>query len=166
MSLIDQLNILAERFNEEAEIDEACVCQDAAAEIDRLNGVLNSEIEAHDATKFALVDANVQVAEARREVERLRDLVESVKLEARLHSGEARCHRSTVHSIYQIVTGAKGEPGNWHGAAPICEAFGKLESELAEARRALDLCTESENEYHGKRLSPEDWIAQARKEMT
>ncbi|SDF71912.1 Protein of unknown function [Onishia taeanensis] len=51
----------------------------------------------------------------------LAEKLEAVRLEAKTHAQEARTQRSTVHEIYQLVTGASGEPGDWHGVKPIRE---------------------------------------------
>lgn len=40
-------------------------------------------------------------------------------MQAQIWKGEARCANHTIGQIYQLVTGATGEPGNWHGAGPI-----------------------------------------------
>jgi len=47
------------------------------------------------------------------------NLSERLKLEAQIHAQEARTANSTIAEIYQLVTGATGEPGNWHGAEPV-----------------------------------------------
>lgn len=67
-------------------------------------------------------------------------LIERLKLEAQIHAGEARCHKSTVHEAYQTCTGATGEPGNWHGAEPIKTA-------LAEAKAARTAAEAEKERY-------------------
>lgn len=42
-----------------------------------------------------------------------------LEVEARRWAQEARTQRHTVHQVYQLVTGATGEPGDWHGAEPV-----------------------------------------------
>lgn len=44
---------------------------------------------------------------------------EACKLQAQTWKQEARTANDTISQIYQAVTGAKGEPGNWHGAEPV-----------------------------------------------
>ena len=44
---------------------------------------------------------------------------EACKLQAQIWKQEARCANHTLGEIYQIATGAKGEPGNWNGSKPI-----------------------------------------------
>lgn len=39
--------------------------------------------------------------------------------QAQIWKGEASCSNHTIGQIYQICTGAKGEPGNWNGADPV-----------------------------------------------
>jgi hypothetical protein len=66
-------------------------------------------------------------------------LVDRLRLEAQMHSGEARAHRSTVHEAYQAVTGATGEPGNWHGAEPVREMAARVKVLEDGLRRIIDL---------------------------
>ena len=58
--------------------------------------------------------------------------IERLTQEAQGWAQEARTHKATVHEIYQLVTGATGEPGNWHGAEPVRT---KLASQAAEIER-------------------------------
>lgn len=60
------------------------------------------------------------------EIERLQNLAERLKQEAEGHAQEACTQRSTVHSIYQAIGAQKGD---WNGAEPVIEAFGKLKQE-------------------------------------
>ena len=53
------------------------------------------------------------------------------RAEAQAHAQEARTQRATVHEIYQLITGATGEPGDWNGAEPIRKA-------LDDQRAAMD----------------------------
>lgn len=46
-------------------------------------------------------------------------LIARLKLEAQIHAQEARTANATIAEIYQCVSGATGEPGNWHGAEPV-----------------------------------------------
>lgn len=39
---------------------------------------------------------------------------------------EACAKTATVHEIYQIVSGSKGEPGDWNGAESVRAAFADL----------------------------------------
>jgi hypothetical protein len=80
-------------------------------------------------------------------------LIERLKLEAQIHAGEARCHKSTVHEAYQACTGATGEPGNWHGAEPIKAA-------LTEAKAALT-AAEAEKERLLKEIALFDDVINA-----
>lgn len=72
----------------------------------------------------------------------LEALVERLKQEAQIHSGEARAHEATVRECYQSATGGTGEPATWNGAKPI-ERVISAASDLADAvnttiGRALD----------------------------
>lgn len=42
-----------------------------------------------------------------------------LKLQAETHAQEARTAKATIHEIYQLCTGATGEPGSWNGAEPV-----------------------------------------------
>ncbi len=44
---------------------------------------------------------------------------EACKLQAQIHAQEARTANATIAEIYQVCTGATGEPGNWNGAEPV-----------------------------------------------
>lgn len=46
-------------------------------------------------------------------------IIEQLKQEAQIHAQEARTANRTIAEIYQVVSGATGEPGNWHGAEPV-----------------------------------------------
>jgi hypothetical protein len=76
--------------------------------------------EALNNAKKKLLDAwAAEVAEARALSERLLQ-------EAQIHALEARTANATIAEIYQAVSGATGEPGNWHGAAPVVEELTRL----------------------------------------
>jgi hypothetical protein len=49
----------------------------------------------------------------------LKALVETLKNEARAHAMEAGSANATINEINQFISGATGEPGNWHGAQPV-----------------------------------------------
>lgn len=44
---------------------------------------------------------------------------EACKLQAQIWKQEARTANGTIAEIYQAITGATGEPGNWNGADPV-----------------------------------------------
>jgi hypothetical protein len=75
----------------------------------------------NEAQRLADYDADrrVLIKEQRAEIERLKDLIEHLKIEAQGHAQEARAANSTIAEIYQCVIGSTGEPGNWHGAQPV-----------------------------------------------
>lgn len=74
----------------------------------------------------ALLSENAALAA---ENERQAALVERLKQEAQIHAQEARTANATIAEIYQCVTGATGEPGNWNGAAPVRELVERLRKE-------------------------------------
>jgi chromosome segregation ATPase len=66
----------------------------------------------------------------------LRQLAERVKLEAQMHAQEARTANATIAEIYQVISGATGEPGNWHGAEPVREYVAGLRRDRDEWKDA------------------------------
>jgi hypothetical protein len=56
----------------------------------------------------------------------------NLRLQAEVWACEADTQKSTVHECYQIVTGAKGEPGDWSGSKPVREAFNELKARVKE----------------------------------
>lgn len=54
-----------------------------------------------------------------------------LKLEAQCHAQEARTANATVHEIYQVISGATGEPGNWNGADPVKAYVAKAQERIA-----------------------------------
>lgn len=100
------------------------------------------------------------------ENDRLLTLTSDLRLQAQTHAMEARGANSKIAEIYQIISGGKGEPGNWRGAKPVREyveaAKGeimRLETELAlskpvYSRRQLEVRAEAA-EAEVKRLEAE-----------
>jgi len=76
--------------------------------------------------------------EAAAEIERLQNLTDRLRLEAQIHSGEARTANASLHEAYQAVSGRTGEPGNWNGAEPVKSEIERLRGRLAEAERVID----------------------------
>lgn len=66
------------------------------------------------------------------EVEGLKTLNADLLMQAKGHAQEARAANSTIYEIYQVLSGGKGEPGNWNGAEPA-----RRYVEAAEARLKL-----------------------------
>lgn len=58
--------------------------------------------------------------------------VDRLKLEAQIHAGEARTANATIAEIYQIISGGKGELGNWHGAEPVRQRIAELEAFVSD----------------------------------
>lgn len=74
---------------------------------------------------------------ALKRAEEAETLAERLKQEAQAHAMEARTANSNIYEIYQVVSGGKGEPGNWRGAEPVREKLEALQRENAELREAL-----------------------------
>ena len=62
-------------------------------------------------------------------IESLRAERDHLKQQAKIHADEARGANDTIYKIYQAVTGATGEPGNWNGAKPVIDALTALRAE-------------------------------------
>jgi hypothetical protein len=62
-------------------------------------------------------------------------LIERLRLEAQAHAQEARTQRAIVREIYQLVTGATGEPGDWNGVEPVRQALERIRQD--ELERAI-----------------------------
>lgn len=84
-----------------------------------------TQLLAHDASQRALIEQQA------REIERLKDLNEHLKIEAQGHAQEAKTANATIAEIYQCVSGATGEVGSWHGAQPVRDAMDKQAQEIA-----------------------------------
>lgn len=64
--------------------------------------------------------------------------IERMKQEAQIHAQEARTQRATVHEIYQIISGGKGEPGDWNGAEPVRRYVADANARIEQLTRALE----------------------------
>jgi hypothetical protein len=60
-------------------------------------------------------------------------LFDRLKREAQIHADEARTANATIYEIYQVISGATGEPGNWHGAEPVHAYVAAAEARLSSA---------------------------------
>lgn len=81
-------------------------------------------------------------------------LIERLKLEAQAHAGEARTANATIGEIYQAISGATGEPGNWNGAEPVRAYVAAKDATIARLRGALENARDKfeairyDGEYH------------------
>ncbi|MBO9108791.1 hypothetical protein J5288_08750 [Agrobacterium sp. S2/73] len=73
------------------------------------------------------------------ENDRLRTLTSDLRLQAQTHAMEARGANSTIAEIYQIISGGKGEPGNWRGAKPVREYVEAAKGEILRLETELAL---------------------------
>lgn len=78
------------------------------------------------------------------------------KQQAQIHAQEARTANATIAEIYQVCTGGKGEPGNWHGAEPVRRRIAQLEQALSTAVMLL-----SDHEHEDKRI--EEFLSELQK---
>jgi len=72
------------------------------------------------------------------------ELNDTLRQEAQMHAQEARTANGTIYEIYQAITGATGEPGNWNGAKPVIEKLaqlqeraGRMEDSFKEMRKLI-----------------------------
>jgi hypothetical protein len=77
------------------------------------------------------------IIDARRdeEIADLKDENENLRQESLSWAQEAKTQRSTVREIYQVITGATGEPGDWNGAQPVKAIMKKIAALKAEIER-------------------------------
>lgn len=69
--------------------------------------------------------------------------IERLTQEAQIHAQEARTANRTIAEIYQVVSGATGEPGNWHGAEPVEQALAEKDLEIASIKHAYAQLSEA-----------------------
>ena len=89
-------------------------------------------------TELAAYRESEPVLIARAENEALKAERDSLKMEAQIQAQEARTANATIAEIYQVITGSTGEPGNWHGAVPVREAFTHTRTQLTAERARAD----------------------------
>lgn len=78
-----------------------------------------------------LTDHEAARAEDKARIEELTDLCDRLKQEAQIQAKEARTANATIAEIYRIVSGGKGESGNWNGAEPVRRRIAELEQDKA-----------------------------------
>jgi len=100
----------------------------------------------------------------------LRRQLDAVRLEAKAHAQEARTQRSTVHEIYQLVSGSSGESGDWHGAQPVRELIAErdgLQRQLDEADRKERAIVRQYGEWSDDlAFAAEVWMAKDKPDTT
>ncbi len=99
------------------------------------------------ADKFVAAEAEVKRLTEEKEAQR--DLAERLKLEAQGHASEAKTANSTIYEIYQVLSGGKGEPGNWHGAEPAREYVGAAEARIKALEEMLGGIIRADDENTG-----------------
>lgn len=83
-------------------------------------------------------DSTISLLEA--DIERLQTLNADLIVQAQGHAQEARTANSTIYEIYQVLSGSKGEPGNWNGAEPARRYVEAAQSTLSEALEVVTEC--------------------------
>jgi hypothetical protein len=98
-----------------------------------------------------------RIADLEAENEKLSEQKAQLIIQAQSHALEARAQRATVHEVNQVVSGARGEKGDWNGAIPVRDRIAELtaraekaeakvkelEQERAVASSMLDVCLET-----------------------
>lgn len=99
--------------------------------------------------------------DAIRKIEELTALVERLKQEAQNHAAEARGANATIYEIYQLCTGATGEPGNWHGAEPVRQTLASKEAELVRLREVIKITEQAVREMSHAYQDP-NWFTEGK----
>ena len=123
-------------------------------------------IAAKDAANAALMAERSNLIETKRqqlaakdaEIERLNTLNANLVMQAKGHAQEARTANSTIYEIYQVLSGGKGEPGNWNGADPARRYVEAAEARANAAEAAIHLIQE-EAEKDNSPLGRSDSLA-------
>jgi hypothetical protein len=76
-------------------------------------------LEGKDIATLTNVELITEISRLLSENEELRNLTADLRLQAQTNAMEARGANATINEIYQIISGGKGEPGNWNGAEPV-----------------------------------------------
>lgn len=116
---IAELERLIEHMGHKAELyDEACALVGTLGHMNVTNAV--SALQARITELERLFDGECEQAREREiEYHALRRERDSLQQQAEIHAQEARTANATIAEIYQLVTGATGEPGRWNGAEPV-----------------------------------------------
>ena len=100
---------------------------------------MSNPLESQSASTGWRSDYQIGLDEGRRDIQtritELEALSERLKQEAQIHAMEARTANATIHEIYQLITGATGEPANWHGAEPVREYIASMKAQLTDAQK-------------------------------
>lgn len=145
---------------------EPCVCamtdkavSDAAWESEHGPTERREHTEEWFAKRGLVLRTRAEWEELKQRAERAEALCDRLKLEAQSHAQEARTANATIAEIYQLCTGATGEPGNWNGAEPVRALAARLAaaemeiadrdarwtSDLAKASREINRATEADH---------------------
>jgi len=120
----------------------SCTCPPAAYEVEQIRkDTIHWQYEDGEnlwvddvRTLLRIVDTlRADIAAVTAERDALQTKCERLLQEAQIHAMEARTANATIAEGYQAVTGATGEPGNWHGSEP----FKAMAAELAAVKDAL-----------------------------
>ena len=123
VSAVDYDNLQARLAAREALVDKYNVLQSH-------HSVCAGWLKSYEALQARLAASEALVRKMETEREHLR-------MQAIEHAQEMRTQRAIVRDIYQAVSGATGEPGNWNGAEPVKQLVRQLAT-LTEA--VMDYC--------------------------
>lgn len=73
-----------------------------------------------------LIEDLTKIATLTKHVEELTTLSHHLKQQAIGNAQEMRTQKSIVREMYQVLTGATGEPGDWNGAEPARKVMAEL----------------------------------------
>ena len=97
-------------------------------------GYLRAKIELLDQPE---PPKNMSTLALMQRVDELEALNETLKNEAQIHAMEAKSANATINEINQFISGATGEPANWHGAQPVKEFVNNLKAQLAALTQVI-----------------------------
>ena len=90
-------------------------------------------------------EQDVLIESLRTQLAEAEELNDTLRQEAQIHAQEARTANGTIYEIYQAITGATGEPGNWNGAKPVIEKLAQLQERAGELEGAIEKISESKD---------------------
>lgn len=71
------------------------------------------------------------------------ELAERLKVETQGHASEARTANSTIYEVYQVLSGGRGQLGNWNSAEPARQFVAQVQEVLAPFLNVRDQFPES-----------------------
>ena len=105
-------------------------------------------------------DASIALQSQAERIKELEAEVAATKQQAQIWKMEADTQKATVREIYQLCTGATGEPGDWNGANPVREVVTErdiLQGQLTMRSVELSALRQAIKDKGGDEHSPTQW---------